>query len=634
MTVTEPASFRGYPVDELIDDFRLACVSRGIDDREITMQKQSRVFFQISGAGHEAIGLALARLLRPGYDWFFPYYRDQALVLGLGVTPTEILMQAVGSAEDPSSGGRQMPSHWGNKARNIVTQSSPTGSQCIPAVGCAEAARYIVRRPQLGLDALRRRAHLREPRRGRVQRGRVLGEPQHGLQPAPARAVRRARQRLRHLGAEHRPAPGSGGRAGRRVPRPGGAPPRRHRLLRRARPGPLDHRARPGRRRPRADPRRRGAAVLALRGRHPEQVPLGRGAGRRGAPRSRSTGWSRTSSRAACSRPSGPPRSARRPREIVAKAAAEALAARRPDPATVTEQVYVLPSVPAPPDTYDGGEPVPMGEAIKRTLHEVMAADERVRVFGEDVADAREAVLANVEGKGGVFGTTHGLQRAFGQARCFNTPLSEANIVGRAVGQAHPGPAPGARDPVLRLHLAGHDPDQERGGHHPLALERRVHRADGAAGADRRLPHRRGDLAQPVRREHLRPRPRPARRLPVAGPRRRRAPALRVPVRGPGAVPRAQAPAAPALHRRPVPAERLRHPVRPRRRAPAGRRPDHRDVGGHRREVAPGRRAGGRARGHRGRGRRPAHARAVGPRARGRERGPHPPPASWCTRTC
>ena len=135
--------------------------------------------------------------------------------------------------------------------------------------------------------------------------------------------------------------------------------------------------------------------------------------------------------------------------EIVAEAAAEALAAPRPDPATVppttSSSLPALARRPAPADPDDGGDAgARSGEAIKRTLHELMAADERIRVFGEDVADAREAVLADVEGKGGVFGTTHGLQRAFGQARCFNTPLSEANIVGRAVGQALRGlrPAP------------------------------------------------------------------------------------------------------------------------------------------------------------------------------------------------
>ena len=99
----EQQTYRGWPIAELVDDFRLACVSRAIDDREIAMQKQGRVFFQISGAGHEAIGLALARHLRSGYDWFFPYYRDQALVLGLGVTPTEVLLQAVGVTPSPST---------------------------------------------------------------------------------------------------------------------------------------------------------------------------------------------------------------------------------------------------------------------------------------------------------------------------------------------------------------------------------------------------------------------------------------------------------------------------------------------------------------------------------------------------
>src|SRR5579862_6919325 len=135
--------YRGASRPELIEDFRLACISRSIDDREITLQKQSRVFFQISGAGHEVLLLALARSLRSGYDWFFPYYRDQALVLGLGVTPRDILLQAVGSVEDPHSHGRQMPSHWGSRPHHIVSQTSPTGSQCLPAIGCAEASRYI-----------------------------------------------------------------------------------------------------------------------------------------------------------------------------------------------------------------------------------------------------------------------------------------------------------------------------------------------------------------------------------------------------------------------------------------------------------------------------------------------------------
>ncbi len=141
-------ALRSFPADELVEDFRLACVSRALDDREILLQKQSRVFFQISGAGHEILLLALARSLRPAYDWFFPYYRDRALVLALGVTPLDIMLQAVGSAVDPASGGRQMPCHWGDgDAQHRHPVEPDRAASACPAVGCAEAGRYIARRP-------------------------------------------------------------------------------------------------------------------------------------------------------------------------------------------------------------------------------------------------------------------------------------------------------------------------------------------------------------------------------------------------------------------------------------------------------------------------------------------------------
>jgi 2-oxoisovalerate dehydrogenase E1 component len=434
---TRRSTIDDIPADEAIADFRLACLSRAIDARELTLQKQAKVYFEISGAGHEALGLGLARSLRSGHDWFFPYYRDQALVLGLGVSAYDVLLQAVGSAADPASGGRQMPSHWGAADRHIVTQSSPTGSQVLPALGCAEATRYL--RDHRGLagcaggddeityvslgegacsegefwEALSGACTLQVPLLFVVaDNGWAISVPRRDQAPAPIGRLVSGFPGLEVFsvdGCDYFAVRKAGSaavdwvRSGRGVG-----------LVHAKVTRPFSHSS--------ADTQSKYRSVeeLADEARHDPLDLFAEALVQSEVLSSDEVAEIRQEAN-----------------RLAADAAREALAASRPDPLTVADHVVSLSELTATePDATSTGKPVVLVEAINRALADVMEADERVRVFGQDVADAPPELLAEVEGKGGVFGLTKGLQRRFGSDRCFNTPLAEASIVGRGVGQA------------------------------------------------------------------------------------------------------------------------------------------------------------------------------------------------------
>jgi 2-oxoisovalerate dehydrogenase E1 component len=414
-------------------------LARRLDDREVLLKRQNRIFFQISGAGHEAIQAAAALALRPARDWIYPYYRDRALCLMLGVTPEQMLLQAVGAAADPASGGRQMPSHWSSPELRIVSASSPTGTQFLQAVGCAQASRLLQQdSTEITLVCAGE---------GATSEGEFWEALNAAcLEKLPVLFLIEDNGYAISVPVEKQTAGGS------ILPLTDGFPGllrlevdgtdliASHRLMRQA-----------------AEYCRAGlgpAIVRALVTR----------------PYSHSLSDDETQYKPQSERDLEAERDCLLlfPRWLLAEGIIDThrlqliahevdteirevtervLRQPPPQPASALRFLYSDNTDPCGPafqtqPQFSGG-PRTMVDSINLTIAEEMQRDPRILVFGEDVADcSREEHLNDVKGKGGVFKATHNLQRRFGSARCFNTPIAEAAIAGRAIGMATRGLKP------------------------------------------------------------------------------------------------------------------------------------------------------------------------------------------------
>jgi 2-oxoisovalerate dehydrogenase E1 component len=430
--------------DELLGAYRTMLLSRRIDDKEIQLKHQSQIYFQISGAGHEAVLVAAAKHLRPGYDWFFPYYRDRALCLALGITPYEMFLAAVGARDDPASGGRQMPSHWAHTELNIPSPSSATGTQCLHAVGCAEAGRLYERLEQIPNRAAMYQAD--EVVYVSIGDGATSeGEFWESLNTSCSRRVP-----ILYLVEDN----GYAISVPVEIQTPGGdigAIVEHFPGLRVFRCDGTDYRAsdRVLREAVAHVRNRKGPVLVHAKVIRPYshslsddeklyKTPAEREAEARRDPLTRMRQLLKDERLATDEDLAGILASVERE---ITEAADKALKAPGPSPDTAT--LYVFSPDVDPTSSEFSTEPRPQGKSetmvatINETLRDEMAANPRMVIFGEDVADAsREEALPLVAGKGGVFKATHGLQRRFGSDRVFNTPLAEANIIGRAVGMA------------------------------------------------------------------------------------------------------------------------------------------------------------------------------------------------------
>jgi len=431
--------YGGLEPEDLIRAYRIMHTARRLDDREILLKRQSKIFFQISGAGHEAITAAAGMALRSGFDWFYPYYRDRALCLALGVTAEQMLLAAVGAAADVASGGRQMPSHWSAPQLHIVSSSSATGTQYLQAVGCAEGNRYLA--PDAGavvlvtsgegatsegefweaLNAacLGRLAVIfliedngyaisvpieQQTAGGNIAR-LVSGFPSLFIQETDGcdfvASYQAMRQAAEYCRAGHGPA-----------------------LVHASTIRPYSHSLSDEERLYKTEAERAAEAARDPIVKFPEFL-LAEGVMDRY-------------------------RLQVLVHEVdleIQQATEAALAAAPPARGSALVNLYSPKCDPCSEEfaaePQSSGEPRTMVDEINLTLAEEMRRNPNMVVFGEDVADcSREENLTDCKGKGGVFKATHGLQVKFGSRRSFNTPLAEAGIIGRAIGMATRGMKP------------------------------------------------------------------------------------------------------------------------------------------------------------------------------------------------
>src|SRR5712672_2331844 len=454
----DATKYHGLDRETLIRIYRTMFLSLLLDDREIQLKRQNKIYFQISSAGHEAVTAAMGLLLRPGVDWAYPYYRDRALCLRLGVTPLETLLQAVGAADDPASGGRQMPSHWGLPKWHIVSKSSCTGTQFVQAAGAAEATLYYQDRPKALTQAkkapLGQYVHHEGDEIVYVSAGDGAtseGEFWESLNAACAKKLP-----LLYLiedngyaisvPVEVQTAGGNISKLVRDFPGlhvaefDGTDPLESYAAAKEA----VDYVR-----------QRRGPALLHAHVIRPyshslsDDEKLYKTAEEREeeAHRDPLSKFSLFLVREGLLDQKEIEALESEVDREVREAGDQALAAEPPSVDSILVNIYspdvdpTSPAFGAQPQFH--GAPKTMVEMVAATLSDEMARDERITVFGEDVADAsRDENLKHVKGKGGVFKATSGLQRKYGHDRVFNTPIAEAGIVGRAIGMATRGMKP------------------------------------------------------------------------------------------------------------------------------------------------------------------------------------------------